>query len=154
MAITFETAYNTMVNRFGEEWNALTPVIVNGPAPEIRVAGIEAVDENGKATPPNAHFCRIKIDPVIQGQATLRNGEHGQRYRHEGMVWVQVFTVKTDNRAEELCRKLAEVAQNIFRGKEFEGCISFNNVRINSLEPEHKYNRRNMIAEYTFDEIA
>jgi hypothetical protein len=122
-----------------------------GSAPEVRFAGIE------KGSIPDDHFARFTMSPVLEAQSTHTNGEYKTRYTIEGLIIIQVFTLRKSGKeqeAEAYARKLAVVARNIFRGRCFAGGIQFRNVRINDLAPEAKYNRRNVIAEYQYDELG
>lgn len=147
MPTTFEAAYDEITDQFKTGWAAEAPAIV-GFLPEVRFTGVE------EGSLPQDHFCRFTLDPVIEAQASLRDGENGQRYESEGLIIIQVFTWRKNPQAEEFGRRLSVVARDIFRGKTFLGCILFRNVRINRLEAEAKYWRYNVIAEYQYDEIG
>jgi hypothetical protein len=79
---------------------------------------------------------------------------YGSRYEHNGLIIVQLLIDRQAVDVAETARKVAVVARNIFRGQTFDGCIIFRNVRINRLDPENRFWRYNVIAEYQFDEIA
>jgi len=150
MPTTSEAAYTTITDEFIAGWDAGTPAIV-GTVPEIRFKGLE------KGAIPSGHFCRFSMLPVIEGQSSLRDGENGQRYTVQGNIIIQVFAFKgSENAAEaaEYARRLAIVARNIFRGHCFAGGIQFRNVRVQDANEEPKYIRRNVIAEYEYDEIG
>lgn len=147
MPMTLEEAYIAAKDAFTTGWNAGAAAIV-GSVPPIRYTGVETGDI------PDSHFTRFTFQPVLERQATLRNGELGQRYESEGLIIVQVFTWRKEARALEFGRKLGSMSKNIYRGKDL-GCgFLFRNVRVNYLDPEPKYLRWNMIAEYQFDEIG
>lgn len=150
MTTTYNEAYDTITNRLISEWatNAANIVGTNPtPAPELRFARVE------KAAVPTTHFARFTMQPVGEPQATFRNGEV-QRYTATGLIHLQVFGWRDDDKAAEYLRLLSQIGQSIFRGKVFDGCIWFRNVRINHLEPEQKYYRDTVVGEYEFDTIG
>lgn len=151
MPTTQEAAYEECTSRFATGWTAGTPAIV-GSVPAIRIKDIET------GLIPKAHFCRFSMNTVLEYQSTLRDGENGQRYTTEGNIIIQVFAYKADANkqaeAAEYARRLAVVARNIFRGHCFTGGIQFRNVRINNGVTEDNYVRRNVIADFEYDEIG
>jgi hypothetical protein len=147
MPTDFETAYETITTRFGTEFDIGCTDAVGAPI-EVRYDGVE------ESEVPEASFARFVMDPVDEDQATLRNGEYGSRYEHNGLIIVQLLIDRQAVDVAETARKVAVVARNIFRGQTFDGCIIFRNVRINRLDPENRFWRYNVIAEYQFDEIA
>jgi len=153
MPCDFETAYDTITNRVLAEWDAATIAVVGFPV-EMRFKGVEPTDKGGKIVVPKTHFARFSMLQVVEPEITIRNGEFGKRYEHMGNIIIQCFAERQNIRAEEIGRKLARAALDIFRGNEFDGGINFHNCRVNDLEPEQKFQRFNMVAEYHFDEIA
>lgn len=147
MATTYDAAYTEITNRFIAEWTAGAPAIV-GTVPEIRFAGVE------KPEVPTVTFGRFVMNPVSAPQATQRNGEFGMRYEHNGIIIVQLLIRRNRVDAEEIARKLAMLVQRIFRDPRFPGCYIFRNVRINNLEPEDSFLRKNVVMEYQFDELT
>lgn len=156
MPTTPEAAYDTITTRFEADWNTLC-VGWNGlaPVPAIRWYGSETGDI------PKLAFCRFKMQNVLERQRTFRNGdevEGNARYVTAGIIFVQVFTPRNNNvKALEQCRKLATIARNIFRGKTFDGCILFRNVRvvdIDDREIKDNYVQKNVVMEFEYDEIS
>lgn len=147
MPTTYEEAYDTITNQVLADWPAAALAIV-GSAVEMRFTGVE------KGDIPKVSFARFTMQPVLERQATLRDATGVQRYTSTGLIHIQVFTPRTADLAEEWARKLAVVARNIFRGKSFDGCIWFRNVRINNLDPEAAFIRKTMVAEYEYDEMG
>lgn len=151
MPTTQEDAYVTVTDRFAAGWNAGAGAIVGGAAPEIRYKDLE------KGPIPTDHFCRFSMSTVLESQTSLRDGENGQRYTTQGLIIIQVFAYRAGVKpaeATEFARRLAIVARNIFRGHCFPGGIQFRNVRVNDGATEDKYIRRNVIAEFEYDEIG
>jgi len=149
MPTTYSEAYDTITNRLLADWPTVAADIVGigADAPELRFTGVEV------GAIPQTYFARFTMRSVLERQATLRNGED-QRYTSSGVIFVQVFAPKSDQQAAERLRRLAEAAKGIFRGKTFDGCIWFRNMRINDLDPEEKFLRANVVGEYEYDEIG
>lgn len=142
-----DAAYDTITNHVLTNWSTYAAGILTSGVPELRFADVEKDDI------PNGYFVRFSMQPVTQRQATLRNGED-QRYRSQGVVYLQVFSLRSDELYGERGRKLADAGRKLFRGKSLDGCIWFRNVRVNRLEPEPKFGRYNVVAEYEYDEIG
>lgn len=149
MPTTPEAAYEAITDHFSAYWAANAVDVIN-PAPELRFEGIETGEI------PKEFFARFALRPALEGQSSLRDGDNGQRYTAEGIIFVQVFGPRgaANPRAQEYTRRLANVAKNAFRGQSLFGCIWFRNCRVNALDPESKYHRFNAIAEYRYDEIG
>lgn len=148
MTITYDEAYDVICQRLNDEWPVASSAIVGSPV-ELRYSRVE------QGGVPQTHFARFTMQPVNERQATLRGGiDEPQRYTATGLIHIQVFGWRSDERAAEFLRKLSMAGQSIFRGKSFDGCIWFRNVRINHLEPEPKYYRDTVVGEYEFDTIG
>lgn len=149
MPITYSEAYDTITNRLITEWatNAANIVGTSAPAPELRFTGVE------KGEIPQTYFARFTMNPVQEAQSTYRNGAN-KRYTSVGNIFLQVFSPRFDDLAAERQRALATIGRNIFRGKHFDGCIWFRDVRINLLDPEEKWLRTNVVGEYEYDEVG
>lgn len=147
MPTTPEQAYETVTDHFFTYWQQYAPLVYS-PAPEIRWKGVE------EPALPKEPFVRFTMQEVIEGQTTLRDGENGQRYTNEGLIFVQVFVPRDNDTPAELLRKLSQTAKRAFRGRALPGGIWFRRVRVNELEPENKWYRNNVIAEYRYDEVA
>jgi hypothetical protein len=148
MPLTYEEAYDLITNRVIAEWPTRSAAAV-GSAVEMRYKGIEKEI-------PSTMFARFTMRPVLEGQASFRGGEDNpQRYKAEGLIFIQIFVPKKIGQVgEEYSRKLGEAAKRIFRGKTFDGCVTFKNVRVVDLDPEEMYLRKNMIADYEYDDIG
>ena len=154
MPCTFEEAYSVITTKVNEIWPVVSEAITGFPV-EMRYAGIEAVDDDGKVKQiPQTHFARFTLQRVVEEEITIRNGELGRRYEHAGLIIIQIFTDRQEVRCQEFGRRLADAARDIFRGQTFDGGIAFRRCRVNDLDPESKFQRFNVIVEYEFDEIA
>jgi hypothetical protein len=148
MALTFTEAYVIITDHLQSLWDANVPAIVGIPDPDLRYQDIELAKKFEKTG------ARFVMDSVTNPQASLRNGEHGQRYENNGIIIVQCLVLRTSVEDNDRAQKLAEYVQSIFRDPAFPGCFIFRNVRINRLEPEANFYRRNVALEYQFDEIT
>jgi len=147
MTTTYEEAIDEMFTAFNTAWLASSAAVASY-VPDVRWPGVEEPD-----TPdPSAFWSRISQQTVMEEQSTLRNGDAGQRYTADGLVFVQIFCPKSDPEAMTKGRKLATIARNAFRGHTTSGKVWFRNTRINELPPEEKFYRFNVVAEYEYDE--
>lgn len=150
MPTTYPEAYDTITEHFTTQWELGMADVLGPnptPAPELRFSGIEVGEI------PATYFARFHMQPVYERQATFRNGDTGsQRYTSGGLLHVQVFAPRTDERGAEFLRVMAQVAKLAFRGQSLDGCIWFREVRINDLDPEQAFWRKTVLAEYEYDE--
>jgi len=147
MALSFDEAYTMITDRLIAEWAAGTPVIV-GSVPELRFEDVE------KKPVPTSTFGRFVMNQVSGPQASQRNGEFGQRYENNGIIIVQLLIARVDETDAAIARKLAQLVVDIFRDPSFPGCFIFQNTRVQRLEPEPTFLRRNVVTEYQFDELV
>ena len=145
--ITYEEAIDEIFGIFNAAWLAESAAVA-GYIPEVRWPGVEEPEK-----PDLAKFwARVSQQTVIEGQSSLRNGDAGQRYTTDGLVFVQIFCPKSDSLGMTNGRKLAIIARNGFRGNATSGQVWFRNARINELPPEENWYRFNVVAEYEYDE--
>jgi hypothetical protein len=143
---TLPLAYDTITNYLLANWATEVAGICDA-VPELRFA------DNEVGEIPKTYFVRFSMVPVTERQSTFRNGED-KRYTSTGVLYLQVFAPRLDERAAERRRDLAHVGKTLFRGKSLDGCIWFRNVRINWLQPDDKFLRANVAGDYEFDEIG
>lgn len=145
--ITYEEAIDEIFGIFNAAWFGDSAAVV-GYVPEVRWPGVEEPEK-----PELSKFwARVSQQTVIEGQSSLRNGDGGQRYTTDGLVFVQIFCPKSDSLGMTNGRKLAIIARNAFRGNATSGQVWFRNARINELPPEENWYRFNVVAEYEYDE--
>lgn len=147
MALTFDQAYTVITDHLQIQWTALTPAIV-GSVPELRFEDVE------KKEIPTTTFARFVMSEVSSPRNSLRNAEYGQRFENNGIIILQMLIDRDNIDAADTARKLGQVAKDIFRDPTFPGCFIFRNIRVNRLESEPKFLRRNLIVEYQFDELT
>lgn len=146
---TYEEAIDDIFGIFKAAWDANSATVV-GSIPEVRWPGVE---EPSKPNYEN-YWARVSQQTVLENQTSLRNGQNGQRYTTSGLVFVQIFCPKSESLGMTNGRKLATIARDSFRGNATSGNVWFRNARINELEPEDKWYRFNVVAEYEYDEIG
>ena len=78
-------------------------------------------------------WARVSQQTVEEAQTTLRNGDCGQRYTSDGLLFVQLFIPRSDSKGMEKGRKLAIVARDSYRGVTTPGKVWFRNQRIKEL---------------------
>ncbi len=145
--ISYEAAIDEMFDAFNVAWLANSSAVASY-VPEVRWPGVEEPE-----IPEASKFwARVSQQTVDEGQSTLRNGDAGQRYTTDGLIFVQIFCPKSDSESMTKGRKLAIIARNAFRGHSTSGNVWFRNARINELSPEEKFYRFNVVAEYEYDE--
>lgn len=154
MTAAYNEARDQIFALFKTAWDANTAALTPGAyVPEVRWQGKEV----GTKPPSDKHWARISTQSVLETQATLSDcvEEPGKsRYESSGLVFVQVFSPKSQATAYEVGQQLAIVARNAFRGKKTSGQVWFRNVRINNLDPENLFYRFNVVAEYEYDEVG
>jgi hypothetical protein len=149
MAVTYDEAYEQITTRFLTQWAAGAPAILGvGIVPEIRFA-----DDEKKDVPVDT-FGRFVMNGVSNPQASLRNAEYQTRYENNGVIIIQLLVKRGLVVAPKQARRLAELAQSIFRDPTFPGCYIFQNTRIQNLDPEPAFLRKNIVTEYQFDELV
>lgn len=147
MSTTYENAVSEMFERFYSVWQAGTTAIV-GYVPEVRWQGVE----NGQAPGYDKFWVRVSQQTVLEQQSTLRNPTCGQRFRTDGLLFIQLFCPKSDPSAMEFGRKLATLARNAFRGYTTASGVWFRNPRVSELESEERWVRLNVTVNYQYDE--
>lgn len=102
-------------------------------------------------------WVRVSRQTVSNPQTAIQNNYRGQsarKYTNYGLLFVQLFSPKT-NGVYPKVEKLAEtLLKNAFRGKSTEHCITFRNARMSEVTPENDWYRLNVVTEYEYDEIS
>lgn len=147
--ITYEEAIDEIFGIFKTAWDAESAAAVTY-VPEVRWPGVEEPNK-----PDNSSFwVRVSQQTVLENQASLKNGENGQRYTTSGLVFIQLFCPKSDSESMTKGRRLAIIARDAFRGNSTSGNVWFRNAKINELPAEEYFYRFNVIVEYEYDENA
>lgn len=153
MTIEYNQAVDQINSKFWEVWNSSQTSSIVGYVPETRWWGIEE-----PTLPDGSKFwCRVSVQSANETQACFSSYDdtpNKKRYNCSGLVFVQIFCPKSNAKAAELGRSLAQIAKKAFRGKSTADGVWFRNVRINELAPENLFYRFNIIAEFEYDEIG
>ena len=147
MSTTYANAVSEMFERFYTVWQ-VDSIGVVGSVPEVRWQGVET----GEKPNFDSYWARVSQETVDEQQSTLRNGGTGQRYRTDGLLFVQIFCPKSDPQGMENGRALAVIARNAFRAHTTPSGVWFRNPRISELEAEEKWLRLNVLVQYQYDE--
>lgn len=147
--ITQAQARNEIFALFKAAWDSGTPVITSY-IPKIEYQGVQpaSIPDTTK------HWCRISIQNVSEGQASLSNSVGKQKFTAYGLIFVQIFSPRSENNGFQKGLLLGQVGKKAFRGKKTVGGIWFRNVRLAELDPEDSFHRLNVIAEYEYDELG
>lgn len=152
MTTNYSGATDQINQVFFDAWTANAAAVI-GYVPEVRWQDVTEPD-----TPDGSkYWARVSIQTIDEPQTTFAVGVSGpdkRRYTAYGLVFVQLFGPKSDVTSSEKIKQLAEIAKNAYRGKATSGKVWFRNVRINELGPEELFIRRNVVAEFEYDEIA
>lgn len=102
--------------------------------------------------PESGAWARIAVRHNIGGAATLGGEVGNRRFRHEGIVSVQVFTEHSDGLV--LSDELTTIAKDAFEGEVTSpGRVIFRNVAINEVGLDGQWFQVNVLAEFEYDEI-
>ena len=150
--ITASEARDEIFTLFKTTWDAGSPSLV-GYVPTIEWQGVQP-----RGTPvASKHWCRASLQNVSEGQASLSISEGApgrKRYTAFGLVFVQIFSPRSEANGFENGLLLSQVAKGAFRGKTTPGKVWFRNVRMQELEPEDSFYRLNVVAEFEYDEVS
>lgn len=147
MPADFNSAYDQIFALFTTKWNADTPAITGGSAPEIFYQGITDVGPQ----PPEDPWCRISIQHVTNQQSAL-NPEGGlKRFTVTGFVTVQIFVPIGEGL--NLIRQLAPVAKEAFQGvRTADDSIWFRDSAINEVGTDGPWNQFNVSSFFEYEE--
>lgn len=102
--------------------------------------------------PASGSWARVTVRHNIGGAATLGGEVGNRRFRHEGIVTVQVFTEHGNGQVDS--DVLATVAMDAFEGEVTSpGRVIFRNVRINEVGLDGQWFQVNVLAEFEYDVI-
>ncbi len=147
--ITQSEARDEIFAIFKASWDA-SSAAVTGYIPKIEYQGAQP-----RNVPDTAkHWCRISIQTVSEKQASFARNAGEKKFTAFGLVYVQIFSPRSENNGFEKGLFLGKIAKKSFRGKSTPGAVWFYNVRLNELTPEDSFYRLNVVAEYEYDEVG
>jgi hypothetical protein len=142
MSATPKQARDEILAKFHEAWDADTtsadvPVLYSDQPQEV---------------PDSGAWARITVRHLAGGQVTLSNSSGSRRFRHEGTIFVQIFTPFNDGM--ELGDDLAMIAQRAFEGEVTSpGRVIFRRVRINEIGQDGQWFQTNVLVDFEYDDI-
>lgn len=142
MSATTKQARDEILAKFHEAWDAdatssVVPVLYSDVAQDI---------------PDSGPWARVTIRHATGNQATLSNGIGQRRFRHEGQVFVQIFTPFNDGMED--ADDLAAIAKQAFEGEVTSpGRVIFRRVRINEVGQDGQFFQTNVVTDFEYDHI-
>ena len=142
MSATPTQARDEVLTKFKEAWeadatSADVPILYNDVAQDV---------------PDSGSWARVTVRHLDGYQATLAGAVGVRRFRHEGVVTVQIFTPFSDGLVES--DALAEIAKNAFEGEvTTPGRVIFRRVRLNEVGQTGQWFQVNVLANFEYDEI-
>ena len=105
-----------------------------------------------EGVPASGAWARIVVRHNTGGAATIGGETGNRRFRHAGIVMVQIFTEHADGQV--LSDLLAEIANDAFEGEVTSpGRVIFRNVRINEVGLDGQWFQVNVLAEFEYDRV-
>jgi hypothetical protein len=158
--LTYPAAVDAIFNRFNTDWNDGRIATLLTYQPTLYFQGIEKAPDFSKL------WARISQQTVIERQASLSayvGAEGKRRYETTGLVFVQLFSPKKAADSFALCRAVATICRDAFRGKYAapidttlapDNRVTFYNAKISELDSENDSFRFNVSAQYEYDELG
>lgn len=148
MPATFDSAYDQIFGLFTAEWDAETPAVTGGAAPEIFY---QHLPDSGPQ-PSSDPWCRVSMQHATNAQSALDPDGGLKRFTVTGVVTVQVF-VPIGGTGPQLLRQLSRVAKEVFQGRRTsDDSIWFRNSQIIEVGVDGPWLQNNVTAEFTYDE--
>lgn len=149
MTTDYKGALDEIFTALNNANNNLSASII-GYVPPFYIPGMVVPD-----IPDAAKFwARISTQNVRTDQATLAENvviNGSRRYENNGLVFVQWFAPKRAD-SESKCLALSQMVLNVLRKRT--NNVILRNARIQELSPENGAIRKNIVAEFQFDEIG
>lgn len=125
-----------------------------GYVPEVRWPGVEkpVLPANDK------YWFRVSFQTVgpggKEGVGSTDSGDGSGMYETSGLIFIQCFgPMSGASQVWANLKLLADLALNSVRGKHTTNGVWMRNERINPLQPDGKFQRINVVAEFTFTEL-
>lgn len=152
MPTTWEEAYDVMTDTLIAGLNGMHTAIGISVDPDVRFMGVKL--QAGVPEIPKTAFVRFNMNPVLEHQSSLRNGNSGTMYTTSGVFILQCFMPKDDVKGEEHLRRFANAVKKVYRGNPLDGCVWARNMRVNKLDPEENFLRANVVGDYEYEEVG
>jgi len=150
--MTYTQYWEAMFNVVNAAWPILPAYI----GQIITIPLIKQGLEPPNPYPPEQYYGRFTIVEATSPQTTFATKVAGQadqrQYTSSGSIFVQLFTPSVEPTGDADCRLMAEYIQGILR----KGVpnVRIHNVRIKTLLSDGIYFRRNVVADYFYDETV
>ncbi len=139
--VSLTAARDAVLLHFTTAWDAQTP-----PVPLLLYRDVK--EDLPLST---LSWARITMQHKVGSPATL-GGIGGRRFRHEGVVTVQVFTPFGGGQTQN--DLLTQVAIDAFEGDETSpDGVWFRNVRLNEIGQSGSWLQTNVLVDFTYDRI-
>ena len=140
MSLTYNQAIDEILTVFKNAW----------PLSDTTVK-YDDVANDSNPPPVDSPWARVILRHTTGRQATLANAQGQSRFRREGILTVSVFV----KRGFGLPRSpdLATIVRDAFEGKSSPGGVWFRNVRIVEVGADGSWFIKNVVVEFTYDEI-
>jgi len=144
---TEEAAYNEMRATFKAKWDFGAAAIA-GYIPVVLYGGVVGV-----VPPADQVWARVSSSTVLTDQAALSDAGGRRRDETSGIITVQIFVPLALDDGDLLSRRLATLAKKAFLRRSLSGTVWFRRSRVRDLEPDGTHHRRNVVAEFEYDEL-
>ena len=151
MTATYRVATDDMFGCVLAAWKT-SPFTVRGNVAELLIAEIG----EPRKIPGDIYWGRLSRQTINSTQKTLSNcvvNPGSVRYNEFGLIFIQLFGPRSDTQSKDKLAQQAEWMRNSLRRKNTGNGVWFRGARINELKEEEKFNRTNVIAEFSYDEI-
>ena len=152
MSVTYEQAYAELANAVATVW-ANGPALINQP--KITMPIILANKEPDTPYSADQYYGRFIALDSRSPQTTFATNQGGvdtRRFRTYGNAYMQIFTPQAEPTSEADSQALAGMVQAALR--QSTPNVTVSNVRIKLLPSDTNYYRRNVVADYNYDEIV
>lgn len=138
-------AIDEMYGTFRTAWNANSPAVNGGIAPEIRY---ETVDDPSPP-PENAPWVRLSIRHLPSEETIGKQ----KIYTRRGIIQCELFCPTAD-RGLSLCDELVIIAMNVFEGESTSGGVWFRNTVAEEVGPDKPWYKVNVVSNFEYYEVV
>ena len=102
--------------------------------------------------PESGPWARLTVRHTVGGAAAIGGPSGSRRFRHYGIVTVQIFTEFGEG--QRIADELTTIAKNAFEGEVTSpGRVIFRDVRINEVGQDEQWFQTNVLAKFEYDEV-
>ncbi len=153
MTTTYTGATADMFGLLLPVWNVqVTAALGLSTPPLLRWQG----NEEQEIPPGDQYWGRVSRQTLESDQSSLSTCVGtlgGRRYTELGLIFIQLFGPISDGAGQNKLGKAAEPLRNALRRKSTPNTVWFRRASINELPQEKRWNRLNVVAEFTYDEV-